>query len=86
MILVIFIAVAIALIALLLRFRRPPAIYWLFGVSVILALVWNAYILRSCSGDCNIRVDLILVAPVLLLAAMLSIIACFNQRQDRAKR
>jgi hypothetical protein len=61
--------------------------------SVLLAgLLWLAYLpyeyamkLRIlCSGECNIRVDLLLIYPVLLVASIIAIIAfIIFQRKGR---
>jgi len=35
--------------------------------------IYNAWILSSCPGDCGIRVDLVLVVPVLLTLTFVAI-------------
>lgn len=65
-------------IFLLLRFRAAPTIYWLTASLIALALVENHYIGNSCQGGCDIRVDLLLVVPVLAIAFILSGIAFFK--------
>jgi hypothetical protein len=62
-----FIVLAVFL-ALIVRFRRSTYIFALAVAGWAGALIWNAWILDSCSGDCNIRVDLVLIAPLVLLA------------------
>jgi hypothetical protein len=62
-----FIVLAVFL-ALIIRFRRSSSIFALAIAGWIGALFWNNWILSTCSGDCNIRVDLVLIAPLVLLA------------------
>lgn len=65
----ILIIVALAVfLSLLLRFRRSPVIYFLAAASWVGAYIWNLMILKSCTGDCNTRVDLVLIVPLVLLA------------------
>ncbi|HEY5717630.1 MAG TPA: hypothetical protein VIS52_03990 [Motiliproteus sp.] len=61
---------------------------WLFRrrrrvIQLLAALLWGLYTLYelaiyyrlTCSGECNIRVDLLLIYPVLLLATLLALLA-----------
>ena len=67
------------------RCRRP--------MVLVAALAWLAYFpyeqamkLRIfCSGECNIRVDLLLLYPVLALVSLLAIVA-YARRDRNAKR
>ncbi len=54
--------------ALIFRFRRSSVIFGLAIAAWIGAFFWNAWILQTCPGDCNIRVDLVLIAPLVLIA------------------
>jgi hypothetical protein len=54
--------------AMLFRFRRSNAIFGLAIAGWIIAFVWNSWILRTCPRDCGIRVDLVVIAPLLLIA------------------
>jgi NO-binding membrane sensor protein with MHYT domain len=65
-------------IFLLWRLRAAPTIYWLTAALIGLALAENHYIGNSCKGSCDIRVDLILVVPILVLAIILCGIAYFK--------
>ena len=64
------------------RCRRPAAL--------VAARAWLAYFpyeqamkLRIlCSGECNIRVDLLLFYPALLLVSVLALVAYFRARRD----
>ena len=67
-----FFAVLAALAALVWRFRQPPAIYMLAVALWIGAYVWNMVITASCDSDCNIRVDLVFILPVVLFASILA--------------
>jgi hypothetical protein len=77
---VIFLGVIAACAYALIRFRHPPTIYWLTAGLFAATLVWNQYAANSCEGGCDIRVDLLLVFPVLAIAVLLSIIAVIKPR------
>jgi hypothetical protein len=55
-----------------------PALLWL-------ALpLWNWFVLRhACSGDCNIRIDLVLIAPLLAIATALAVVTGRTLLRDR---
>lgn len=78
MIIVLFLAIVATAIYLLLRFRHAPTIYWSTAVLIVLALIENQYIGNSCEGGCDIRVDLIVIVPILALAIILSGLAFFK--------
>lgn len=54
------------------------------------ALLWLAYAVYEllmyvrilCSGDCNIRVDLLLVWPVLVIVSVVALRQSFSRRMD----
>jgi hypothetical protein len=64
------------------RSRRP--------VTVVAALAWLAYLpyeyamkLRIlCSGECNIRVDLLLIYPFLFILSALAVAAFFRRKRE----
>jgi hypothetical protein len=72
--------------ALMFVSRRRPA-------TLIAALAWFAYFpyeqamsLRLlCSGECNIRVDLLLLYPLLVVVSMLAAYAHIKSRQTRGR-
>jgi hypothetical protein len=68
----IFMIAVVVLVGLLLRFRKPPMIYSVTALSFVVAIAWNSYILRICSEDCAIRMDLIVFGPVLVSSTTLS--------------
>jgi hypothetical protein len=57
--------------------------------NLVAAILWLAYVpyeyamkLRLlCTGECNIRVDLLLIYPVLLAASLVGIAALFLRRR-----
>ena len=52
------------------RFAAATAILWLiYGVYE-----WMMYARILCSGDCNIRIDLLFIYPVLLLLSLTALI------------
>jgi len=70
---------------LVFRFRRQKlaltagvlwALYGLYETGMYLRLL--------CSGECNIRVDLLLIYPLLLAVSLLSLIALAWDRRRRA--
>jgi hypothetical protein len=58
--------------------------------SLTAALLWGAYALYEslmkarvlCSGECNIRVDLLLVIPLLWIAAIVAVVQFFRKRRS----
>lgn len=72
MVALLFLIVLATLALLVWRLRRPPYIY-VFSVALwVGAYIWNAVITASCSGDCNIRIDLVFILPVVLFASILA--------------
>lgn len=69
----IFIAAIVASLFAVIRFRRAPQIYWLTATVIAAFLIWNQYAFNSCEGGCNIRVDLLLILPVVALAVVFSL-------------
>ena len=62
------------------------------GVIVLVAVVlwalfpvYNFLILKNCSGDCNIRVDLVLVGPILLIVSVLALISIVRRAWRKRK-
>ena len=52
------------------RFATATAILWLiYGMYE-----WMMYVRILCSGDCNIRIDLLFIYPVLLLLSLTALI------------
>ena len=45
----------------------PRRHWWMIMVSVGLFPFYNIWIMRSCSGDCNIRIDLVIIVPILII-------------------
>ena len=43
--------------------------------------LYNAWVLQHCSGDCNIRVDLLVVAPVLLVLSVWWAVSSLRRRR-----
>lgn len=62
------------------------------GASPAIAVVaWLAYppyeywYLSRCTGECNIRVDLVLIAGFLLVISVLAVISLIRRRRGRRK-
>ena len=65
---------------------------WLWSRAravAIAAVLWIAYAVYEslmylrvlCSGDCNIRIDLLLFYPVLLISAILAVLAALRSKR-----
>ena len=48
--------------------------------------VYNHWVVSNCPGDCGIRVDLLIVGPVLLLVTLAWLWAWWRQRGSRPTR
>lgn len=75
-------ALPAVLFFLLWRWRKKRSA-WNAGIAWAVYLVYE-YSLKLrilCSGECNIRVDLLLIAPVLLLMSFVALIAAGRKRQ-----
>jgi hypothetical protein len=64
--------------------------FHLRGASpAVAAAAWFAYppyefwIQSRCTGECNIRVDLLLIAPVLLIVSVLAVISLVRSRRQK---
>ena len=61
------------------------------ALTLAAAIAWGLYALHeslvymriTCSGDCNIRADLILMAPILWIVSLVGIVALLMGRQRR---
>ena len=58
------------------RWTLYAAVAWLLYVPYELAMRWR----WLCSGECNIRVDLLLIYPVLALLTLIGILAAFRRQ------
>lgn len=45
--------------------------------------IYNHWVVAGCPGDCGIRVDLLIVGPVLLLLTVAWLLAWWRQRGSR---
>jgi hypothetical protein len=60
--------------------------------SLIAALLWGAYALYEslmkarilCSGECNIRIDLVLLIPILWVAVIVGVVQFFRKNRTDA--
>lgn len=80
--------VALVVIAIVL----PGVILWLFrrGAAVYAAIVawtgfavYEAWIRATCPGECNIRVDWVLLSPLLFLVTAAAAVSAVRRRRDR---
>jgi hypothetical protein len=68
--------------------KHRLATWWLYVPS--LAIAWGAYILyesvylpRHCTGECNIRTDLLLIYPYLAFVTISAIAYCSRRARAR---
>lgn len=70
-----------ALGGLFIRTRQPlsaaAAGLWLLYVAYEYAMKWRIW----CSGECNIRVDLLLIYPLLLAVSVAALVAVLKNRR-----
>ena len=72
---------ALALAALWLWRRRAPALIACIAWLAYCAYEWAMQARVLCSGDCNIRIDLLLILPLLLALSLWALIASLRQRR-----
>ena len=59
--------------------------------AVIMAIAWSVFALLeignkariTCSGECNIRVDLLVIAPALLLGSAIAVVMLLRRASGR---
>lgn len=68
--------------------RDPQVIWWLYAPSV--AVAWIAYVVYEaayvpayCTGECNLRVDLLLIYPYLAFVTICAIAYGARRRRER---
>ncbi len=78
---------------LLFTYRKSLALfYWFFLPTFLTAWIGyfyyeGVYIARTCTGECNIRVDLVLIYPYLLFVSLCTIAySVVSRRAAGAKR
>jgi len=62
-------------------FRKRKTVIGITGILWLLYGLWEISIMMriTCSGDCDIRVDLLLIYPVLLVLTIISIVKTFRK-------
>lgn len=68
--------------------------YWSHRITAVTALLWMGYALYEygmrrrwlCSGECNIRVDLLLLYPMLIVLSVMSARATYRAWSGRNAR
>lgn len=60
-------------IAVCTRWIRASALYSVTAVAWATLPIYNYFLRRACPGDCSIRVDLLIVMPVLVGLTLASI-------------
>ena len=67
-------------------FRRNRAVAWVTAVAWLVYAVYEEAMARRilCSGECNIRVDLLLLYPALLMLSLVAVFSALRARRVRA--
>lgn len=80
-----------ALLLLLFTFRKRPAMFYRFYLPSLL-FAWigylvyeGVYIPRSCTGECSIRVDLLLIFPYLAFVSVCALAYFVLSRRASAR-
>ena len=87
----------VTLLLIVLAFAVLLATWWLYSRGLIVraaVLLWIAFVpyeiwfRANCPGECNIRADLVLVLPPLLLITIAAIISVIHKalRERKAQR
>jgi hypothetical protein len=66
---------------LLYALRRNAALFPIAIAAWPAAFWYNQWILSRCPGDCGIRLDLIIVVPLLLLVSYLAVKEAWRRRR-----
>lgn len=61
-----------ALLFLFLFFRSRHPIQWLSALLCTAPIAYEIWVIKSCSGDCNIRVDLLVIFPLEIIVLSLT--------------
>ena len=84
MVVVVLLIILLHVSAIVISFTTPkdPRVLWWFHAPA-LVIVWLAYIAyealyipRNCPGECNIRVDLVVIYPYLLFVTIAALAYC----------
>jgi len=77
-------AAVVGILLLILGWHRRTAIF--AGVLWVLYAVYETGMQRRwlCSGECNIRVDLLLIYPALLIALIAAVVSILRRRRRTA--
>lgn len=59
--------IPIGLIILMLTLLPVNILGWMIAILIGTFPFYNIWILKNCSGDCNIRLDLVIILPILLI-------------------
>lgn len=58
--------IPVGLLILMLVLLPVKILGWMIALFIGLFPVYNIWILKNCSGDCNIRIDLVFIIPILV--------------------
>jgi len=69
-------------------FRRQRAVAWVAAVAWLAYALYEEAMARRilCSGECNIRVDLLMLYPALVMLSLIAIFSALRARRARARQ
>jgi hypothetical protein len=67
-------------------FRRHRAVAWVAAVAWLAYALYEEAMTRRilCSGECNIRVDLLMLYPALVMLSLVAVFSALRARRARA--
>ena len=79
-----FVAVGVAVVLTLLASIRPRRSLWVAAGGWLIYALYEALMAARvlCSGECNIRIDLLLIWPILLLMTLVALVKAMRVRKS----
>jgi hypothetical protein len=73
-----------ALVFAAIAYRSHRTVAWVAAVVWLLYSAYETAMARRilCSGECNIRVDLLLLYPILLVLSIVALVSAVRSRRD----
>ena len=79
-----YVAVGVAVVLTLLARIRPRRSLWVAAGGWLTYALYEALMAARvlCSGECNIRIDLLLIWPILLLMTLVALVKAMRVRKS----
>lgn len=74
--------IPVGLIILMLVLLPVKILGWMIALIVGTFPFYNIWIMQNCSGDCNIRLDLMILLPILLIMLITWLIKIYLQKKS----